>query len=154
MNPIWPDQRERINPNWIDRKFLGWSRHKVWGLTRRHAIKEGRKVANYAYVNHIACSLSHHICDFCRIWSFEGWSAGGAMVLGKLPVPGRPTTCNLDNSMARAYCACSRCGWGLYGHFFSHLSSFPFSVSFCLGNGPKYCLKRPLSPTWTTNHLW
>ena len=32
------------------------------------------------------------------------------MVLGKLSRPGRPT--NLDNSMARAYCACSRCGWG------------------------------------------
>ena len=42
------------------------------------------------------------------------------MVLGKLPVPGRPT--NLDHSRARAYCACSRCGWGLFGHFFSHLS--------------------------------
>ena len=38
------------------------------------------------------------------------------MVLGKLPVPGRPT--NLDNSRARAYCACSRYGWGLFGHFF------------------------------------
>ena len=43
-----------------------------------------------------------------------GWS-GGAMVLCKLPVPGRPT--NLDDSGARAYCACSRCGWGLFGHF-------------------------------------
>ena len=30
------------------------------------------------------------------------WS-GGAMVLGKLPVPGRPTY--LDKSRARAYCA-------------------------------------------------
>ena len=38
------------------------------------------------------------------------------MVLGKLTVPGRPT--NLDHSRARAYCACSRCGWGLFGHFF------------------------------------
>ena len=38
-----------------------------------------------------------------------GWS-GGAMVLGKFPVLGRPT--NLINSRARAYCACSRCGWG------------------------------------------
>ena len=37
------------------------------------------------------------------------------MVLGKLPVPGRPT--NLDLSRARAYCACSRCGWGLFGIF-------------------------------------
>ena len=43
-----------------------------------------------------------------------GWS-GGAMVLGKLPVPGRPTY--LDDSRARAYCACSGCGWGLFGHF-------------------------------------
>ena len=44
-----------------------------------------------------------------------GW-LGGAKVLGKLPVPGRPTY--LDNSRARAYCACGRCGWGLFGHFF------------------------------------
>ena len=33
------------------------------------------------------------------------------MVLGKLPVPGRPP--NLDYSRARAYFACSGCGWGL-----------------------------------------
>ena len=32
------------------------------------------------------------------------------MVLGKLSVPGRPA--GLDKSRARAYCACSRCGWG------------------------------------------
>ena len=37
------------------------------------------------------------------------------MVLGKLPVPGRPT--NLDDSRARAYCACSRCGWGVVWTF-------------------------------------
>ena len=55
------------------------------------------------------------------------------MVLGKLPVPGRPT--NLDNSRARAYCACSGCGLGLFGHFFSHLS-FLFSFSLSLGDGP------------------
>ena len=58
-----------------------------------------------------------------------GWS-GGAKVLGKLPVPGRPT--NSDYSRARAYCACSRWGWGLFGHFFSHL----FSFSLSLGDGP------------------
>ena len=61
-----------------------------------------------------------------------GWS-DGAMVLGKLPVPGLPT--NLDNSRARAYCACSGCGWGLFGHFFSRLS-FLFSFSLSLGDGP------------------
>ena len=39
----------------------------------------------------------------------RGWS-GGAMVLGKLPVPGRPT--NLDFSRERAYCACNRSSGG------------------------------------------
>ena len=62
----------------------------------------------------------------------RGWS-GGAMVLGKLPVPGRPT--NLDYSRTRACCACSRCGWGLFGHFFSYLSLI-FSFSLSLGHGP------------------
>ena len=51
----------------------------------------------------------------------------GAMVLGKLPVPGRPT--NLDHSRARAYCACSRCGCGLYGHLFLSI------ISLSLGDG-------------------
>ena len=47
-----------------------------------------------------------------------GWSSG-TMVLGKLPVQGRPN--NFDYSRARAYCAYSRCGWGLLGHFYSRL---------------------------------
>ena len=38
------------------------------------------------------------------------------MVLGKVPVLRRPT--NLDYSRARAYCACSRCGWGCLEMFF------------------------------------
>ena len=50
---------------------------------------------------------------------------GGVMVLGK--VPGRPTY--LDSSRARAYCARSRCEWGLFGHFFSRLSFLFFSPS-------------------------
>ena len=60
-----------------------------------------------------------------------GWS-GGAMMQGKLLVPGCPT--NLDNSRARAYCACSRCGWGLFGHF-SLIYLFSF-LSPSLGDGP------------------
>ena len=76
------------------------------------------------------------------------------MVLGKLPVLGRPT--NLDESRARAYCACSKCGWGLFGHFFSHLS-FLFSFSLSLGETAryrlKYCLKGPLSPKTTNQNL-
>ena len=59
--------------------------------------------------------------------------SGGAKVLGKLPVPGRPTY--LDYSRARAYCACNRCGWGLFGHFFSQISLL-FSFSLSLGDGP------------------
>ena len=54
-------------------------------------------------------------------------------MLGKLPVPGRPT--DLDYSRVRAYCACSMCGWELFGHFFSHLSLL-CSFSYSLGDGP------------------
>ena len=55
-------------------------------------------------------------CSYTMICPPAGGRSGGAIVLGKLPVPGRPT--NLDKSRARAYCACSRCGWGLFGLFF------------------------------------
>ena len=55
------------------------------------------------------------------------------MVLVKLPVPGRPT--NFDYSTARAFCAYSSCGWGLYGDFYSRLSVL-FSFSLSLGDGP------------------
>ena len=61
----------------------------------------------------------------------QEWS-GGAMKLGKFPVRGRPT--NLDYSRARVYYSCSGCGWGLFGHFFSHLS-FLFPCSLSLGDG-------------------
>ena len=58
-----------------------------------------------------------------------GWGGGGGtMVLDKLPVRGRPT--NSDKSRARAYCTYSRCGWGLFGYFYSHLLFlFSFSLS-------------------------
>ena len=56
------------------------------------------------------------------------------MVLGKLPVPGHPP--NLDYSRARAYCACSRCGWGLVWTFFFSPLSFLSSFSLSLGDDP------------------
>ena len=76
----------------------------------------------------------------------RGWS-GGAKVLGKLSVPGRPTS--LNDSRARAYCTCSRCGWGFVWTFF--LSSIFFSfLSPSLWETAryrlKYCLKGPLNP--------
>ena len=57
------------------------------------------------------------------------------MVLGKYSEPRRPT--NLDNSRARVYCTCSRCGWGLFWTFFSLFYLFSF-LSHSLGDGPIY----------------
>ena len=55
-------------------------------------------------------------------------------MLGKLPVPGRPT--NLDYSRARAYCACCRCGWGCLDLFLSSITShFSGVVGWCDGVG-------------------
>ena len=65
------------------------------------------------------------------------------MVLGKLSVPGRPN--NLDLSRARAFCACSRCGWGLFGHFFSRLSCL-FSFFLSLWETARYRLKNCCGP--------
>ena len=70
-------------------------------------------------------SPSHH--------ASRGWS-GVAKVLGNFQCRGGGSY-NFDNSRARAYCACSTCGWGLFGHFYFHLS-FLFSFSLCLGDGP------------------
>ena len=53
-------------------------------------------------------------------------------MLGKLSVPGRPTS--LDDSRARACCAFNRCGWGLLGQFFS-LNCLLSSFSLSLGDG-------------------
>ena len=52
------------------------------------------------------------------------------MVLGKLPLPGRP--CTLESSRAWAYCTCSWCGWGCLDIFsLSFLSAF----SLCMRDG-------------------
>ena len=73
------------------------------------------------------------------------------MVLGKLPVTRRPT--NLDNSRARAYCACSSCGRGLFGHFFLiyHFSLLSPSLWETAQYRLKYCLKGPLNPKQPTS---
>ena len=88
-------------------------------------------------------------------WSSGGnsqsrWS-GGAMVLGEKN--SSPT--NLDSSKARAFCTCSRCGWGLFGHFFSllaflsppHAPPLWATARYRL----KYRLKGPLNPKQPTN---
>ena len=57
----------------------------------------------------------------------------GAMVLGKLPVPGRPTIWMIigQGPIALAIGA----GRGLFGHFYSYLSCHS-SFSLSLGDGP------------------
>ena len=70
------------------------------------------------------------------------------MVLGELSVPRWPT--NLDNSRVRAYCVCSRCGWGLFGHF-SLVYLFSF-LSPSLGDGP-ILSQRAVKPKPTTNQI-
>ena len=48
----------------------------------------------------------------------------------------------------------NRCGWGLFGHFFSHLSllfSFSLSLWETARYRLKYCLKGPLNPEQPTN---
>ena len=62
----------------------------------------------------------------------RGWS-GGAMVLGKLPVPGRPTILTAVGQGLTALAVGA--GLGLFGHFYSHLS-FLSSFSLSLGDGP------------------
>ena len=59
--------------------------------------------------------------------------SAGAMVLGKPQMPGRSN--NFNNSMARAYCACSRCGLGFVWTFFLFRLSFLSSFSLSLGDG-------------------
>ena len=86
-------------------------------LNNLFSIVDGRRTT---HAGHIGMAIA----------PYGGWS-GGAMVLGKLPVPGRPT--NLDYSRARAYCACSKCEWGCLD-IFSLVYHFSFSLS--LGDGP------------------
>ena len=80
----------------------------------------------------------NHSIDF---FSRRRWS-GGAMVLGKLPVPGRPTIWITVGQRPTALAVGAGptalavgAGWGLFGHFYSHLS-FLSSFSLSLGDGP------------------
>ena len=67
------------------------------------------------------------------------------MVLGKLPVPGRPTIWIIVGQGPTALAVGAGGGWS--GHFYSRLS-FLSSFSLSLGEARyrlKYCLKGPLN---------
>ena len=60
---------------------------------------------------------------------------------------------NLNYSRANAYCICSSCGWGLFGHF---ILIYPFSPLFpslweTAQYRLKYCLKGPLNQKQPAN---
>ena len=74
------------------------------------------------------------------------------MVLGKLPVPGRPTIWITVGQGPTALAVGA--GWGLFGYFYSHLS-FLSSFSVSLGDGPiktEILSQRAVKPK-TTNQL-
>ena len=75
----------------------------------------GLRTGLYHYDNHAISSPN------------RGWS-GGAMVLGKLPVPGRPTIWITVGQGPTALAVGA--GGGLFGHLYSHLSFLLFLPLF------------------------
>ena len=68
----------------------------------------------------------------CRDCPLGGWS-DGATVLGKLPVPGRPTIWIIVGQGPTVLAVGA--GGGCLDIFYSHLSVLPF-FSLSLGDGP------------------
>ena len=81
-----------------------------------------------------------------------GWS-GGAMVLGKLPVPGRPTIWITVGQGPTALAVGA--GWGCLDIFILIYPFSPLSPSLweTARYRLKYCLKGPLNPKQPTNQL-
>ena len=88
----------------------------------------------YGHGGHLEFQIMIHFNLILYIYHINamGWS-GGAMVLGKLPVPGRPTNWITVGQGPTALAAGA--GWGLFGHFCSYIS-FLSSFSLSLGDGP------------------
>ena len=110
-------------------------------------------IERVSVLNKFCYSYTHCYYNYIYYRYYYNWGwLGGAMVLGKLSVPGRPT--NLDKIRARAYCACSR--RGLFGHFslIYHFSLLSPSLWETARYRLKDCLKGPLSPKQLTNHYY
>ena len=83
----------------------------------------------------------------------RGW-LGGAMMLGKLPVPGRPTVWITVGQGPTALAVGA--GGGCLDIFTLICPFFPLSPSLweTARYRPKYCLKGPLNPKQPTNQLY
>ena len=96
----------------------------------------------------------HHVMDtrdpFFPPPEYGGWS-GGAMVLGKLPVPGRPTIWITVGQGPTALAVGA--GGGCLDIFTLIYPFFPLSPSLweTARYRLKYCLKGPLNPKQPTN---
>ena len=91
--------------------------------------------------------------DYSKSMALRGWS-GGAMVLGKLPVPGRPTI-RITVGQGSTALAVSA-GGGCLDIFtlvypLSPLSPSLWETTRCR---LKYCLKGPLNLKQPTNQPW
>ena len=91
-----------------------------------------------------------YIVKGVNTYTFEGWS-GGAMVLGKLPVPGRPTILITVGQGPTALAVGA--GGGCLDIFTLIYPFFSLSPSLweTARNRLKYCLKGPLNPKQPTN---
>ena len=89
--------------------------------------------------------------EMALLLSTWGWS-GGAMVLGKLPVPGRPT---ILITVGQGLIALAVGAGGVVWTFLlsSILSLFSPSLWETARFRLKYCLKGPLNPKQPTNQL-
>ena len=92
----------------------------------------------------------HNLVVTCIVSFKRGWS-GGAMVLGKLPVPGRPTIWNTVGQGPTALAVSA--GGGCLDIFTLIYPFFPLSPSLweTARYRLKYCLKGPLNPKPTNS---
>ena len=113
-------------------------------------IKQAPKDQNVLAYYRCLLNTGAFLC-ICILWEMRTCSLNTGCLLhradhyGKFYCPGKANVSDRATVMtqqsfeylcsARAYCACSWCGWGLFGHFFSQLS-FVFSSFLSLRDGP------------------
>ena len=101
-------------------------------------------------------NLSSHATSLMKISEIDRYGQSQVGVVRWCDGPGKTSSAgasyNLGESRARAYCACSRCGWGVVWTFFlsSILSSLSPSLWETVRYRLKYCLKGPLNPKQPT----
>ena len=72
------------------------------------------------------------------------------MVLGKLPMLGRPA--GLGSGRARAYCPCRGCGWVRVGVVWTFCTRLLFLFFLPLWKTARYRLKYSIKGRWTQNN--